>query len=525
MEYRNLTISEVAELEKNGCRCNTWQQIMVAEGFATENIRNVRFDGEIRLGEGVRMENIGIIRTTDGATFGEDVTISVMNEAGDGNIVLFSGLTSQLAAMMVYNAENKVLFGKLHDMVTAYVEANGQPCTTIGNGVTITDCRELTNVVIGDDCELCGASRLIDCTLSPTPEAAIFIGDDVIMENVIAQAGATIVDGARLYDTFVGEACHIGRGFTSENSVFFANSHMDNGESCAAFCGPFTVSHHKASLLIGGEYSFYNAGSATNFSNHAYKMGPIHYGTMDRGAKTASSAHVLWPAHIGPFSMAMNKIQSHPDASMLPFSYVIGEGRKTYVVPGINLCTVGTYRDVMKWPKRDKRPTNGKRSLITFDWLSPFVMERVKEGMAYLQKLQEEQGYDATEYQGEGFVIKASSLKHGMKYYELALRMYGNANSSTEWVDLLGLLAPTDAVEQIKEDILSGDIATIEHLENCFKDVHDSYEQWKGCSENTAVVEQAHEEWLKAIRNDAEKEYAMGDVSEEQLVDFLDSIK
>lgn len=522
--YRNLTLNEVAELEEQGCRSTAWSQVWVAQDFVTDNIRNVRFEGEIRIGENVRMENVGIIRTTDGATYGENVLISVMNEAGDGNVVLFSGLTSQLAALMVRNVENKELFEKIRAMITDYVKKNRKPCTTIGNNVTITDCRELTNVIIGDDCELCGASRLIDCTLTPSPEATIYIGDDVIMENVIAQAGATIVDGARLYDTFVGEACHVGRGFTSENSLFFANSHMDNGESCAAFCGPFAVSHHKSSLLIGGEYSFYNAGSGTNFSNHAYKMGPIHYGTMDRGAKTASSAHILWPAHIGAFSMAMNKVQSHPDASMLPFSYVIGEGRKTYVVPGINLCTVGTYRDVMKWPKRDKRPASGRRSLITFDWLSPYVIERVKEGIKYLETLQEEQGYDAEEYEGEGFSIKASSLAHGLNYYNLALRMYGNANSTDKWTDLLGLIAPKDAVDQMVEDIMSEDIATIEALEDRMKDIYDSYEQWKGYSDNEAEMEQANAEWIAAIRRDAEKEYEMGDVSEEQITDFLNGL-
>lgn len=515
----------MAELEEQGCRSTSWSQVWVAPNFVTDNIRNVRFDGEIHIGEDVRIENVGIIRTTDGATFGENVMVSAKNEAGDGNVILFSGLTSQMASLMMKTSEEPEFFGKLADMVKRYAEAKRPSCTTIGNNVTITDCRELTNVSIGDDCELCGASRLIDCTLAPTPEATIYIGDDVIMENCIAQAGATIVDAARLYDTFVGEACHIGRGFTSENSLFFANSHMDNGESCAAFCGPFSVSHHKASLLIGGEYSFYNAGSGTNFSNHAYKMGPIHYGTMERGAKTASSAHILWPAHIGAFCMAMNKIQSHPNTSMLPFSYVIGDGRRTHVVPGINLCTVGTYRDVMKWPKRDKRPENGKMSLITYDWLSPYVIERVKAGKKYLEELQEEQGYDAEVYNGNGFTISNSALQHGLEYYDLALRMYGNANSSAEWTDLLGLLTPTDALEQIKEDINSEDITTVEELESRFRDIYDSYEQWKGFSDNEAETEAAHNEWLNAIRMDAHKEYAMGDVSEAQLNEFLDSVK
>lgn len=524
MSYRNLTINEITELKDQGCRCAAWEQIWVAEGFVTDNIYNVRFDGEIRLGENVRMENVGIIRTTDGATFGEDNIVSVKNEAGDGNVVLFSRLSAQLAALMMQLLDDKCLFNKLRQMVSAHVNAQRPPCTTIGNDVTVTDCRELTNVVIGDDCELCGASRLIDCTLAPTPDATIYIGDDVIMENTIVQAGATVVDAAKLYDSFVGEACHIGRGFTAENSLFFANSHMDNGEACAALCGPFSVSHHKATLLIGGEYSFYNAGSATNFSNHAYKMGPIHYGTMERGAKTASGAHILWPATIGAFSMVMGKVQTHPDTSLLPFSYVIGHGRQTYLVPGRNLCTVGTYRDVMKWTKRDKRPAKGRLSLITFDWLSPYVIERIKAGLETLMEMQDEQGYDVEEYEGQGFMIKAMALQHGIYFYKLALQMYGNANSTSEWTDLLGLLTPVDALEQLKEDIASGDIATLETLENRFKDIFESYEQWKGCSDNEAACDQAHEDWLGAIRKDAEREYEMGDVSEEMIEDFINNI-
>lgn len=526
MEYRNLSYSEIETLEQQGCRSTSWEQVMVPEDFDTDSLRNVCFDGDVRIGRGVSINNVGIIRTTDGATFGEDNLISVKNETGNGNVVIYSGLTSQTAAMMVRAAEKEdhELFNKLRHMATLYAKEVMPACTTIGDNATIMDCRELTNVMIGDECELCGASRLIDCTLSSTPDAAIYIGDDVIMENVVAQAGSTIVDGAKLYDSFVGEACHIGRGFTSEGSLFFANSHMDNGESCAALCGPFSVSHHKSSLIIGGEHSFYNAGSGTNFSNHAYKMGPIHYGTMERGSKTASGAHILWPAHIGAFSMVMGKVQTHPDTSLFPFSYVIAEGRKTMLVPGRNLTTVGTYRDVMKWPKRDKRPAEGRKSLINYDWLSPYVIERIKAGINCLKEMQSEQGYDAEEYTGKGFTITASALQHGLDYYKLALHMYGNASSTDDWTDLLGLLTPTEAVEQIREDILNDDINDIATLENRFKNIFDGYNQWKGCSDNDSETEQAYEQWLDAIRRDAEREYEMGDVSEEQIAEFLDSI-
>lgn len=223
--------------------------------------------------------------------------------------------------------------------------------------------------------------------------------------------------------------------------------------------------------------------------------------------------------------MVMGKVSTHPDASLLPFSYIIGDGRKTYLIPGRNICTVGLYRDVTKWPKRDSRPQSCRKSLITYDWLSPYVIERVKAGMRCLEAMREEQGYGLEEYEGNGFIITAKALAAGLEYYDLALRMYGNAGNTSNWTDLLGLITPTDALDQIHEDIINGDINDINTLESRFADIYHSYEQWKGFSDNENVIEQAHTEWLDAIRRDAEREYDMGDVSHEQLTDFISSLK
>ena len=102
--------------------------------------------------------------------------------------------------------------------------------------------------------------------------------------------------------------------------------------------------------------------------------------------------------------------------------------------------------------------------------------------------------------------------------------MYGNANTPGEWTDMLGLLMPVEALDQIKEDIMNGDIPSIDTLEERFSDVFDSYAQWKGFSDNDGDMEQAHEEWLSYIRKDAEKEYDMGDVSEEMVQEFISSL-
>ena len=119
--------------------------------------------------------------------------------------------------------------------------------------------------------------------------------------------------------------------FSALHSLFFANSEGLLGEACHVFAGPYTLTHHKSTLLIAGYYSFFNAGSGTNQSNHMYKMGPVHQGIMQRGCKTSSDAYLLWPAHIGAFTMVMGRHYHHANISHLPFSYLLEEDRNNFV--------------------------------------------------------------------------------------------------------------------------------------------------------------------------------------------------
>ena len=401
-EYRQLTQDEIQVLEQNVCWAEDWTRVRVDAEFRPYNFHRVIFYGDIKLGrfekkievakgffkhsgindatlrnvsvgndcliekvgnfinnysigDNCYISNICTMETTDGATFGEGHLVSVLNEMGDGNVILFHDLNSQLASFMVKHFNDKQLKDAIHRMVSEEIRLSNPDRGTIGNNVKIVNTKEITNTVIHDDCEISGASRLSECTIMSSNDASVYIGTGVICENSIICNGCSITNSVKMQDCFVGEACQITNGFTAEASLFFANSYMANGEACAAFCGPFSSSHHKSSLLIGGEFSFYNAGSSTNFSNHAYKMGPMHYGTLERGTKTASGAYVLMPATIGAFSVCFGKLMHHPDTRCLPFAYLMAYGETMYLVPGRNITTVGLYRDIKKWPKRDKR--------------------------------------------------------------------------------------------------------------------------------------------------------------------------
>ena len=599
--YRPLTDDEIITLEENGCTAEDWTYVNVADDFTPSHIKDVRFCGTVNLGvfeknvevgqdfymhSGVRnatlrnvtigdnslVENIGnyisnyvigeeccirnvcTIETTAEATFGEGNTISVLNEAGSGNVVLFRGLTSNLAALMVSRPEDKELSATLKAMAKDYVNSRHTDAGTIGDYVRIINTTEITNTNIADNCEVNGACRLSDCTLAAEADDSVYIGSGVICENSIIADGSSVLNSAKLFNCYVGEACQITNGFTAESSLFFANTYMANGEACAAFCGPFSASHHKSTLLIGCMTSFYNAGSGTNFSNHAYKMGPIHYGTLGRGVKTASGSHIVHPAKIGPFSVCMGKIQNHPDTTALPFSYVIGEGRETHIVPGRSIATVGLYRDINKWPRRDVRIKGSRKSIINYEWLSPLTVNEVVKGHQLLANMRQNAGQKTAFCTADGNTLTVNALEKGMKLYAMAVEMYvgemlarhedstpAAASGTGEWCDLGGLLIPAEEEERLVEKIRYGMIDGIGSVIRMFEAYNDRYGdyQWaftlnlmKGWLGKDELTEDdfeyfrgrgmaAHEAWLNMIREDAEKEYSLGDVDRATLDKFL----
>ena len=609
MQYRSLTFEEIEILESNSCWAEDWSRVEVAEdGFQAKFFHRVMFYGDVQLGSvqkeveitkgfvkhsGINdatlrnvtvgndcliekvgnyinnytigddclISNISVMETTEGATYGEGNLISVLNEVGDGNVIFFHDLNSQFAAFMVKHFNDKDLKNAIRRLVKEEIARTNPERGTIGNKVKIVNTKEITNTVIQDDCEISGASRLSDCTILSSEHASVYIGTGVICENSIISDGSSIVNSVKMQDCFVGEACQISNGFTASQSVFFANSFMSNGEACAAFCGPFCASHHKSSLLIGGMFSFYNAGSGTNFSNHAYKMGPMHWGILERGTKTASGSYLLMPATIGTFSVCFGKLMHHPNTTALPFSYLIAEADKMYLVPGRNITTVGLYRDIRKWPKRDMRPQQTQKSIVNFDWLSPYSVGEILQGKKILENLRQASGDNVSSYNYHEYVINATSLRKGIKYYDIALRIYMGAvlkrahkwgffgKPQTEvglgrWDDLSGLLLPVSEERRLIEDIKSGSLETIEEVVNRFREINDNYRiyQWAWTyrmileyygineisPEDDARIKQdyieARRAWIAEIKKDAEKEFEMGDVDREVFESFVNSL-
>ena len=557
MAYRLLTSEEISLLLSQGCYSDNWSDISVKEGFTPKNIRNTRFEGIVRLGiltdtikgvdgtskkcgiynsnilnceigdnsfisevknltnysvaDNVAIENVGSFVMKGESTFGNGTEIEVLNEAGGRGLPIFEKLSSQIAYLTVLYRHDKDFTGILLRMIGDYSESKRSNRGRIETGARINDTQIISNVAVGENTIIKGASLLEEGTIVSCPEDPVYVGEGVSAKKFIILSGSRIDSGALIDKSFVGQSVKMGKQYSAENSAFFANCEAFHGEGCSIFAGPYTVTHHKSTLLIASLFSFFNAGSGTNQSNHMYKLGPVHQGILERGSKTGSFAYLLLPSIVGAFTVVMGKHYANFDSSDFPFSYITEEKGKSELTPAMNIFTVGTRRDSEKWGTRDKRKAPDKLDLIHFDLFNPYIVSKILNGITILTDLAEKTPKTQDYINHKGINIHRLLLKTSRKYYEMALKIYmgqevvkrigsitdtsslndirknfkvqGNAGTG-KWVEISGLFSPAGKIDELIESVKSGNIRSVSELNKSLQDIFNNYDEyaWEWCA-------------------------------------------
>lgn len=586
MKYRPLTPIEIEQLQAQGCSAKDWSAIEVAEHFDARYVRDTNFSGFNRLGvfdketmlpggltvhsgiyhatlhnceignnarlynvhnyianycigDNTCIENVNAILVDGRSTFGNGVRVPVMNEGGGREIPIFNELSASLAYILTLYRHRPKMIKQLEQQIDAYAEQQASERGRIGRDVRILNCGSIKNVQIGDCAELIGVSRLKNGTINSNPQAPVYLGSGVKCTDFIIASGVKIGDSTLVDKCFVGQGCVFDKHYSAGESLFFSNCQGMHGEACAIFAGPYTVTHHKSTLLIAGLFSFLNAGSGSNQSNHMYKLGPIHQGIAERGTKTTSDSYLLWPSKIGAFSLVMGRHTHHADTSELPFSYLIENNSETYIVPGANLRTVGTIRDAQKWPKRDNRKDPKKLDQINFNLLSPYTVQKMWRGRDVLTQVAEQAGSAQEVYDYKNCKIRHSSLHHGISLYTIGIQKFlGNSLISRledkplhniadvyaallpnvevglgDWVDLAGLIVPKHAVSALLDEI-EQQKHSLSDIQSIFEHMHQQYYEYEwvwaldklehvwGCPWTQVSLSQLREtveQWKKAV--------------------------
>ena len=546
---RQLTQQEIAQMESQNCSAHNWSDVEVADTFCADYVRDTRFSGHCtlgafdhdfelpgglqvhsgiyhatlhnvevgdnchlynihnyianyRIGKETCIENVNSILVDGTTTFGNGVRVPVMNEGGGREIPIFNELTASLAYVLTLYRHRPQMIANLEKRIDDYANQQAADYGTIGENVHILNCGSIKNVRIGDGALLVGVSRLKNGSINSNHYAPVKLGSGVKCADFIICSGVEINDSTLVDKCFVGQGCIFDKHYSAGESLFFSNCQGMHGEACAIFAGPYTVTHHKSTLLIAGMFSFLNAGSGSNQSNHMYKLGPIHQGVAERGAKTTSDSYLLWPSRIGAFSLVMGRHTHHADTSDLPFSYLIENNSESFLVPGANLRTVGTIRDAQKWPKRDNRKDPDLLDQINFNLLSPYTVQKMWRGLEILKELRALSGENTEVYGYKNCKIRNTALVHGMELYTIGIQKFlGNSLISRieknadkihtladlrkvlipdttvgqgEWVDLAGLIAPRSEVTRLLDD-LEQDKLSLKQVRERFEEMHKNY--------------------------------------------------
>lgn len=557
MTLRKLSAREISSLQNQGCICEEWNLVEVGSSFNPLALWNVSLSGKIRLGEfqkdirlpgeitvpsgisnccihnckigdnvyinnvkmlsnyeignDVIMENLDSVIVEGVTSFGNGTQLDIVNEAGGRSLKIFDKLSANIAYLLVFYRHKEQFIKKLEEMVDEYIISKKSSTGAIQSGAILLNCGPITNVQIGPGAVITGIAELKEGTIASCQEDPAKVGTGVIARNFIILSGAKVDDASLISSSFIGQGVKIGKQYSTENSAFFANSEVFHGEACSIFAGPYTASHHKSTLLIAGYFSFFNAGSSSNQSNHMYKLGPIHQGIIERGSKTGSSSYLLWPSRVGAFTTVLGKHYVNFDSSELPFSYISEEDGKSFITPAMNMFTAGTRRDSQKWQARDRRKDPEKLDLINFDIFSPYCVSKMVRAVNILNELYSNTPKDKEVINYKGINIKRLMLKASRKYYEMGIKIFiGNSivkhlenlpikttwsqikfalsadpdTKLTRWADIAGLLVPEETIKKLTEDIELGNVKTIEEMHIALCKIFKRYiiNEWNWCA-------------------------------------------
>lgn len=556
MAYKKLNKEEIKQLQTQNCEAEDWGKVQISDPDSINNIHHVFFSGTVKIGalkdivainkeinklsglyhssihnctignnvyianvkqcanytieDQVIISNVNTLITEGETSFGNGTELEVLNEGGGRELKIFDQLTAQIAYLLVLYRDNTKLITALNKIIDKYTESRKSTIGLIGKNTKIIDTSIIHNVSIGPFTQICNALHLEEGTITSCKEDPAFIGEGVIAKKFIISTGAKVDGSAIISSCFIGQSTKIGHQYSAENSVFFANCEGFHGEACSIFAGPYTVTHHKSTLLIAGLFSFYNAGSGTNQSNHMYKLGPLHQGILERGSKTGSFSYLLWPCRVGAFSAVIGKHYANFDTSIFPFSYINEDKGKSVLTPAMNLFTVGTRRDSAKWPARDKRKTEEKMDQINFNLYSPYTINKMLQGYEILIDLYEKAPQKMEYVKHKGIQIKRLMLRTCAKYYQMGIKVYigetlihqlqsdekisniedlknylkkTTTKDKSEWIDIAGLLCPKNKIEDLINIIKEEKTTNIQQIQQVLKEIKDSYDQynWNWC--------------------------------------------
>ena len=518
--YRNLTASEIEQLERSGNCAENWSAVKVTDQFSVSCLHGNCFDGEVRLGaitsgkvkdgdltlrEGIYNSTLADVTVGDhpaihnvhmlsNYTLGDNVLLfnidemtctadakevawlEPMNENGGRRILPFSGMTIGDAYMWARYRGRKRLMERLEQMTYETLGTAEGRYGRVGDNCVIKNTKTLHNVSVRSKAD--DPSRIEGC---------------IVLSDGVVGYGCTVEHGVIAVRFLLGEHVHLEFGLRLNDTVVGDNSTLARCEVGNSIIFPAHEQHHNNSFLIAGLIMGQSniAAGGTIGSNHNSR-------TADN---EIAAGRGFWPGlccsfkHSSRFASYCLLAKADYPAELdikLPFALVNNNASKDQleVMPAYwwmyNMYAMD--RNSKKFAKRDKRVVKAQN--IEFDNLAPDTAEEMLHGMELLRGWMKA-STDGTVY-ADGMekgkrrtvILKA---KEGLKAYEDMLVFYAMKNlesgqcpevsgqSEKEWLNIGGQLVAKPDMEQLIADVENGAIDSWDAVHSRFNTLWGTY--------------------------------------------------
>jgi len=435
--WRHLRSDEVERLVKNDNTADNWDEILVTDQFDTNQIKNTRFFGLVRIGclrnvilqhhdlrvptgitnsliiasdigDDVAIHNVHYLahyiigdrcilfnvqemHTTDHAKFGNGIIkegesenvrtwLDIMNETGCRRVLPFDGMITADAYMWAKYRDDRALQEKLKEITQKSIDMRRGYYGTTGDNCVIKNSLILKDVKISSHCYIKGANKLKNLTINSSEEEPTQIGEGVELVNGIIGYGCHIFYGCKAVKFILGNNSNLKYGARLVNSFLGDNSTISCCEVLNNLIFPSHEQHHNNSFLIAsvvmGQSNM--AAGATIGSNHNSRANDNEI-QAGRGFWPGLCTSVKHSCRFASFIL-LSKADYPAEMDIpLPFSLVNNNVSKDQleVMPAFwwlyNMYALA--RNSWKFQDRDKRVHKDQN--IEFDPFAPDTIEEI----------------------------------------------------------------------------------------------------------------------------------------------------
>lgn len=443
--WRHLRSEEVERLVKNANTAENWDEILVTNEFDTDQIKNSKFYGLVRIGrlrnnilqhhdlrlpsgitnsmiissdigDDVAIHNVHYLahyiignncilfnvqemHTTNHAKFGNGVVkvgepenvrtwIDVMNETGCRRILPFDGMITADAYLWAKYIDDAPLQENLKKLTQKCTESQRGFYGTTGSHCVIKNSLILKDVRILSHCYIKGANKLKNLTINSSEQEPTQIGEGVELVNGIIGYGCHIFYGCKAVKFILGNNSNLKYGARLINSFLGDNSTISCCEVLNNLIFPAHEQHHNNSFLIAsvvmGQSNM--AAGATIGSNHNSRANDNEI-QAGRGFWPGLCTSVKHSCRFASFTL-LSKADYPAELDIpLPFSLLNNNVHKDRleVMPAYwwmyNMFALA--RNSWKFQNRDKRVH--KNQNIEFDPFAPDTIEEIFHARTLLE--------------------------------------------------------------------------------------------------------------------------------------------